>query len=140
VPDVNKIFGLFSNENNNNQPPGEVFVDFMNSPEAKIGMFVKLIQNNIVFNQKIKQFFKQANKEFDEEATKKSSEFSVYNRAWYYIKGVDIDNKDHLYAVVKQDTHYLLESLGLALKYFESKEEYEKCAHIHKIEKIVKEI
>jgi hypothetical protein len=118
----------------------EIHIDFMETPDAKIGMFVKLIQNNIVFNEKLKQFFKNAQQEFDEEVTKQSSEFTVFNRAWYYIKDIDIDNKEHLYAVIKQDTKYLLDSLERAIKYFENREEYEKCAHIHKIEKIVKEI
>jgi hypothetical protein len=139
VPNVNRIFGLFSDGEDKSQPQ-EIHVDFMETPDAKIGMFVKLIQNNIVFNEKLKQFFKKAQQEFDEEVTKQSSEFTVFNRAWYYVKGIDIDNKEHLYAVIKQDTQYLLDSLERAIKYFEDREEYEKCAHIHKIEKIVKEI
>lgn len=137
MSNVNRIFGLFSDGDNKSQPQ-EVHVDFMDTPDAKIGMFIKLIHNNIVFNQKLKQFFKQVDKEFDEEVTKKSSEFTVFNRAWYYIKGVDIDQDNHLYAAVKQDTKLLLEALELSIKFFEEREEYEKCAHIHKIEKVVK--
>ena len=137
MPDANRIFGLFSGGDERNQPQ-EIHVDFMDTPDAKIGMFVKLIHNNIVFNQKLKQFFDKVDKEFDEEATQKSSEFTVFNRAWYYIKNIDIDNEKHLYAAIKQDTMYLLDALELSIKFFEEREEYEKCAHLHKIEKTVK--
>jgi len=137
VSNVNRIFGLFSDGGDKSQPQ-EIHVDFMETPDAKIGMFVKLIQNNIVFNQKLKQFFKKVDKEYDEEVTQKSSEFTVFNRAWYYIKDIDIDNEEHLYAAIKQDTQYLLDSLNLAIKFFEEGEEYEKCAHLHKIEQTVK--
>lgn len=137
MPNVNNIFGLFPDGNDQSQPQ-EIHVDFMETPEAKIGMFVKLIQNNIIFNQKLKQFFKKVDKEFDEETTQKSSEFTVFNRSWYYIKDIDIDDEKHLYAAIKQDTLYLLDALKLSISFFENLEEYEKCAHLHKIEKTVK--
>jgi len=137
VPNANRIFGLFD-DGRDDTPPQEVYIDFMSTPSGKIGMFVKLIHNNIVFNQKLKQFFKQVDKEFDEQATKKSSEFTVFSRAWYYIKDIDVDQEEHLYALLKQDTLYLLSALELAVKHFETREEYEKCAHIHKIEKTVR--
>jgi len=139
VPNVNRIFGLFD-DGRNDTPPQEIYIDFMSTPEGKLGMFVKLIQNNIVFNQKIKKFFKEAEKEFDEEVTKQSSEFTVFNRAWYYIKGIDIDTESHLYALTKQHIPTLLNSLKLAIQFFEETEEYEKCAHIHKIYKISNQI
>ena len=142
MPNVNKIFGLFSGDGGDgeNSQPKEIHVDFMNTPDAKIGMFVKLIHNNIVFNKKLKEFFKKAQQDYDELETKKSSEYTVFNRAWYYIKNIDIDNESHLYAVVKQDTKFLLDSLELAINYFENTEEYERCAHLHKIYLITKEI
>lgn len=137
MSNINRIFGLFD-DGKNDTPPQEIYIDFMNTPQGKIGMFVKLIHNNIVFNHKLKQFFKQVDKEFDEQATKKSSEFTVFSRAWYYIKDIDVDQEEHLYALLKQDTIYLLSALELAVRHFENREEYEKCAHIHKIEKTVR--
>lgn len=137
MPNANRIFGLFD-DGRDDTPPQDIYIDFMNTPSGKIGMFVKLIHNNVVFNQKLKQFFKQVDKEFDEQTTKSSSEFTVFSRAWHYIKDIDVDNDEHLYALVKQDTQYLLEALKRAVKHFEVREEYEKCAHIHKIEKTVK--
>ncbi len=86
----------------------------------------------------MKKFFDKVDKEFDEEGTKQSSEYSVFNRAWHYIKDINIDTESHLYAAIKQDTKYLLDSLKLAIEYFENTEEYERCAHLYKIEQTVK--
>ena len=137
MSNTNRIFGLFS-DGEDKPSSKEIHVDFMDTPYAKIGMFVKLIQNNIVFNSKLKKFFDKVDKEFDEEGTKQSSEYSVFNRAWYYIKDINIDTESHLYAAIKQDTKYLLDSLKLAIEYFENTEEYERCAHLYKIEQTVK--
>jgi len=139
VPNVNKIFGLFD-DGKNSTPSTEIYIDFMSTPEGRIGIFVKLIQNNIVFNRKIKTFFQKAGEDFDEQSTKKSSEFTIFNRAWFYIKDIDIDIDTHLYALTKQHTPTLLDSLKLAIQYFEDTEEYEKCAHLHKIYKITNQI
>ena len=139
MSNVNRIFGLFD-DGKDSTPPQEVHIDFMETPDAKLGMFIKLIQNNIVFNQKLKNFFKKVGEDFNEHSTKQSSEFTVFNRAWFYIKDINIDIDNHLYAVVKQDTYQLLDSLKLSLSFFEKLEEYEKCAHLHKIYKIVNRI
>ena len=72
--------------------------DFMNGPFAKIGMFVKLIQNHKIFHQKLEKFLKKEQPNYNVESTKEASEF------------------------------------------FQEYEEYEKCAHLFKIQQIVKEI
>ena len=67
----------------------------MNGPYAKIGMFVKLIQNHEVFHKKLEKFLKQEQPDYNVESTKEASEYTVYHRAWSYIKQIDIDNSDH---------------------------------------------
>jgi hypothetical protein len=76
VSNINKIFGLFDDGGEENQPEETVYVNFMDTPKGKIGMFVKLIQNNIVFRKKLKQFFKQIDQPCDEVLTKKNSGFT----------------------------------------------------------------
>lgn len=139
MPDVNKIFGLFD-DNKDNNPTPTVYVNFMDTQKGKLGMFVKLIQNNIVFNEKLKQFFKKADKEFDEEVVRKNSQFTVFQRSWHYIKQVDIDTREGIEAIVNYEPHMLKDCLNRAIKFYESSEEYEKCAHMHKILKLVEKI
>ena len=140
MSNINKIFGLFDDSEDVNQPQEAVYVNFMDTPKGKIGMFVKLIQNNIVFRKKLRQFFKQIDQPFDEELTKKNSEFTIFNRAWHYIKQVDLQDHDALAAIVTFEPSILLDCLNRAIKFFEFTEEYEKCGHMHKIAKLVKKL
>ena len=139
--DKDKIFKLFvDGKEIDGDKTKEEIKDFMNGPYAKIGMFVKLIQNHEVFHKKLEKFLKQEQPDYNVESTKEASEFTVYNRAWSYIKQIDIDNSDHLNAIINFDPKIFYKTLEGAVNFFESYEEYEKCAHLHKIKELVKEI
>lgn len=136
-----KIFKLFvdGKEINDEQTKSEI-KDFMNGPFAKIGMFVKLIQNHEVFHRKLEKFLKKEQPNYNVESTKEASEFTVYNRAWSYIKNISINDDNDLNAIINFEPKALLKVLSSSISFFESYEEYEKCAHLHKIQKLVKEI
>ena len=95
--DKDKIFQLFvdGKEINDDKTKSEIR-DFMNGPFAKIGMFVKLIQNHEVFHRKLEKFLKKEQPNYNVESTKEASEFTVYNRAWSYIKNISINDEDDL--------------------------------------------
>jgi|TARA_R110000796_G_scaffold237243_1_gene357155 hypothetical protein len=139
--DKDKIFKLFvDGKEIDGDKTKEEIREFMNGPYAKIGMFVKLIQNHEIFHKKLEKFLKQEQPDYNIESTKEASEYTVYHRAWSYIKQIDIDNSDHLNAIINFDPKVFYKILGGAINFFESYEEYEKCAHLHKINKLVKEI
>jgi hypothetical protein len=142
MPDINKIFGLFSDneKENHSEEITTVAVNFLDTPAGKIGMFVKLIQNNIAFNKALEKFFEKEGHEYDKEMTQKASEFTVFNRAWHYIKTVNIEKRTHLHALTKYNPKVLANSLDRTISFFENLEAYEKCAHMHNILKIVKKI
>ena len=139
--DKDKIFKLFvdGKEISGDKTEDEI-KDFMNGPYAKIGMFVKLIQNHEVFHKKLEKFLKKEQPNYNVESTKEASEFTVYNRAWSYIKNIDINSKEDLNAIINFEHKALLKVLSSSITFFEVYEEYEKCAHLHKIQKTVKEI
>lgn len=139
--DKDKIFQLFvdNKEIDDDKTKSEIR-DFMNGPFAKIGMFVKLIQNHHVFHQKLEKFLKKEQPNYNVESTKEASEFTVYNRAWSYIKDIDISDEEDLNAIVNFECKVLLKVLSSSISFFETYEEYEKCAHLYKIQKIIKEI
>ena len=139
--DKDKIFKLFvdGKEISGDKTKDEI-KDFMNGPYAKIGMFVKLIQNHEIFHKKLEKFLKQEQPDYNVESTKEASEFTVYNRAWSYIEKIDIDNSDHLNAIINFDPRIFYKTLDGAVNFFENYEEYEKCAHLHRIKELVKEI
>ena len=139
--DKDKIFKLFvDGKEIDGDKTKEEIKDFMNGPYAKIGMFVKLIQNHEVFHKKLEKFLKQEQPDYNVESTKEASEFTVYNRAWSYIKQIDIDNSDHINAIINFDPKVFYNILDKSVNFFEMYEEYEKCAHLHKIKELVKEI
>jgi hypothetical protein len=139
--DKDKIFKLFvdGKEISGDKTKDEI-KDFMNGPYAKIGMFVKLIQNHEVFHKKLEKFLKKEQPNYNVESTKEASEFTVYNRAWGYIKNIDIKDKEDLNAIINFEHKTLLKILSSSITFFEIYEEYEKCAHLHKIQKIIEEI
>ncbi len=139
--DKNKIFQLFDDNGNEIRIANVKQVnDFLSGPYAKIGMFTKLIQNHKVFHLKLEKFLKKEQPNYNVEDTKEASEFTVFNRAWTYIKNIDIDNEDHLQAIINMEKKVFYTSLQSAIQYFQNEEEYEKCAHLFKIQKLVKEI
>ena len=139
--DKDKIFQLFiDGKEITDDKTKEDIRDFMNGPYAKIGMFVKLIQNHQVFHLKLEKFLKKEQPNYNVESTKEASEFTVFNRAWTYIKNIDIDDKDHISAIINFDPLVFSAALEGSIKFFESYEEYEKCSHLFNINEIVKRI
>lgn len=139
--DKDKIFKLFvdGKEISGDKTKDEI-KDFMNGPYAKIGMFVKLIQNHEVFHKKLEKFLKKEQPNYNVESTKEASEFTVYNRAWGYIKNINVEDKEDLDAIINFEHKTLLKILSSSISFFEIYEEYEKCAHLYKIQKVIKEI
>jgi|TARA_R110000803_G_scaffold72890_1_gene136632 hypothetical protein len=137
--DKDKIFKLFvdGKEIDGDKTQDEI-KDFMNGPYAKIGMFVKLIQNHEVFHKKLEKFLKQEQPDYNVESTKEASEYTVYHRAWSYIKQIDLGKKEDVDAIINFDPKVFYKTLDGAVKFFENYEEYEKCAHLHKLKEIVK--
>lgn len=130
---IENIFGLFTSDDELDMGGDTVFFDFKNTPVYWIGMYKKLILNHINFNKKITKFFKEANEELDIQDVKEAGEFVTYNRAWSYIKDINMDNKDHINAIKKYCDEYLDISLKLGISFFEQLEEYEKCALLKQI-------
>lgn len=145
--DKNKLFDLFNNADSNGDKTNKenlqklakkVKLDLI-SPMNKLGMFVKLIINHLVFHQKLKLFLEKENSAIlDFEETKEAASFAVFNRAWYYIKGLDLKDKEHCKAVMDFKSGPLKQTLGEAISYFEEQEEYEKCAFLLGIQQLKK--
>ena len=96
-------------------------------------MYKKLILNHVNFNKKIIKFFQKSNKELDLGDVKEAGEYVTYNRAWSYIKKIDISKKEHLKGIDTYADEYLDTSLKLGISFYIETEEYEKCAHLQKI-------
>lgn len=135
--DKDKIFELFGSPINEEEDFINIASTMLDEPFNKIGMFTKLIINHIIFHQKLSKFLsKESNMVIDLEDTKQASAFAIFNRAWFYIKQIDLKNKSDLEAVVQFKKEPFLSTLNEAIEYFEEVEEYEKCAKLLEIKKL----
>jgi hypothetical protein len=128
------IFSLFQNEDTI-----EVYENFMDNPYIKIGMFNKIIRNNTIFNIKFKKFLDSADLNYDKDYIDSSSRFITFNRAFFYIKDINVENQQHIDALKCYDFEDLMLNVNTSISFFEEKEEYEKCSHLFKIKKLIEE-
>ena len=132
-----KIFDLFGSPIKDEKDFINMASSMLDEPFNKIGMFTKLIINHIIFHQKLSKFLKhESSITIDPEETERASAFAIFNRAWFYINKIDLENKLDLEAVIKFKNNPFIDTLNEAIKYFEENEEYEKCAKLLKIKKI----
>jgi hypothetical protein len=128
------IFSLFQNEDTI-----EVYENFMDNPYVKIGMFNKIIRNNTIFNIKFKKFLDSADLNYDKDYIDSSSRFITFNRAFFYIKDINVENQQHIDALKCYDFEDLMLNVNTSISFFEEREEYEKCSHLFKIKKLIEE-
>jgi len=139
--DLNKIFGLFSDEEPKSLKEKSQLIDdildFKEHPLFWVGMFKKLIQNHKLFNKEIIGFFSILDQELDIYDVKQAGEFVVYTKAFSWIEKIDVNNKLHHDSILKFSDDTFLSYLKSSILYFEKFEEYEKCAHLKNIQNIV---
>ena len=139
--DLNKIFGLFSDEEPKSLKEKSQLIDdildIKEHPLFWVGMFKKLIQNHKLFNKEIIGFFSILDQELDIDDVEQAGEFVVYNKAFSWIDKIDINNKLHQNSILKFSDDTFLSYLKSSILYFEKFEEYEKCAHLKNIQNIV---
>tara|TARA_R110000744_G_scaffold150603_3_gene263899 strand:+ start:485 stop:916 length:432 start_codon:yes stop_codon:yes gene_type:complete len=139
--DIDNIFELFSEGDNlDGSNDSTTYIDFKETPTYWVGMFKKLILNHNNFNKKVIQFFEKANEELDLDDVKEAGEFVIYNRAWSYIRHIDINAKLHVKSLEKYTDEYLDVALKLSIHFFEQQEEYEKCILLKSILDKIEEI
>tara|TARA_B110000208_G_scaffold86934_1_gene110031 strand:- start:388 stop:810 length:423 start_codon:yes stop_codon:yes gene_type:complete len=134
--DKDKLFSLFGGDEEEAKNILETPNTILDNARSKLGMFTKLIYNHEVFHQKLKKFLKEVKSEYDVDKTKDASTFAVYNRAWSYIKDINLKDRSHFDAIVEYKYKPLMDSLVRAIQYFESTEQYERCAVLLKIQKL----
>lgn len=134
MDNLENIFGLFSHDEDDLSTDSKTtYIDLKSSPVYYVGMYKKLILNHINFNKKVLNFFKKANEEFNIEDIKEAGEFVVYNRAYTYIKNLDLEDYAHIEAIQHYIDEYLDTSLELGINFFKQYEEYEKCAFLLRV-------
>ena len=144
VVDINKIFGLFNNEEpeslREKAEMTDTLLNYKEHPLFWVGMFKKLIHNHKTFEHKILEFFSNMDEELDLYDVEQAGEFVVYNRAWFWISKIDPQDRKHQESIIHYTDEFLETYLKFTISYFQEFEEYEKCAHLKKILDLVQSL
>lgn len=140
--DPKKIFGLFDKVDDSlsikeKAKIADQLSQVKDSPAFKLGMFRKLIFNHLQFNESLINLVKRADEDFDIDDVKNASEYIVYVRAWEFIADFDLKDIESFEILKEYSSQELLTAFSLSINFFQHLEEYEKCAHLHKIEKAI---
>jgi len=136
--DIDKIFNLFdgsSLENKAEEASDTIIIQ--ETPMFWIGMFKKIILNN-------KAFYQHLYNSLDPEVIKEMAgidnmaDMVTYSRAWFYISKLDLKRRVDIDALSTFTDNDLLYASEMALRFFEGKEEYEKCAYLKQIQDVIK--
>lgn len=129
--DINKIFTLFSPSDDQNE------IKSYDESIIWVRMFKKLIYNHKVLNKQLSLLFKNNDEKIDMETLKDISIGIVYSRAYENISNIDLSNPIHIETLITNGDDIFEKSLILSIKYFECKEEYEKCGFLQKIQNLI---
>ena len=113
--DINKIFNLFDDKSDFKDE--EIYViNLYEQPLFWVGMFEKLIKNNDVFKRQLSTFFRKNDPEYSTELLEESGDALVFNRAWQFIKIIDLNDPNHQNAVrIRANGSYLFNALEQAI-------------------------
>tara|TARA_Y100000593_G_C4125582_1_gene244798 strand:- start:17 stop:550 length:534 start_codon:yes stop_codon:yes gene_type:complete len=137
---IERIFKQFQKEIDNKKE-GEILVigtNIKENPILWLSMFKKIVLNHVNFIEQIKNFFQNEDVGMEIEEIDKAGEYIIFNRAWYYISNIDINNKEDRDIIKLTADDELLSAIKIVLRFFESIEDYEKCSFIKRIQDEVK--
>ena len=137
---LDNIFSLFGFPDKDDEERKKLEADlevFKETPHFKLGMFHKLIMNGSLFSKQVVKFFAKADPGLDLKGIDQAGEYMMFIRAWFWIEQVQLRKKEWKEALKQYSNDEFVVSIKLSINYFESTEEYEKCAHLKKIQDFV---
>jgi hypothetical protein len=137
---LDNIFSLFGFPDKGDDELKKLEADlevFKETPHFKLGMFHKLIMNGSLFSKQVIKFFAKADPGLDIKGIDQAGEYMMFIRAWFWIEQVKLRKKEWKEALKQYASEEFIISIKLSINYFESTEEYEKCAHLKKIQDFV---
>jgi hypothetical protein len=137
---LDNIFSLFGFPDKDDEDRKKIEAEldvFKETPHFKLGMFHKLIMNGSLFSKQVVKFFAKADPGLDVKGIDQAGEYMMFTRAWFWIEQVQIRKKEWKEALKQYASEEFAISIKLSINYFESTEEYEKCAHLKKIQDFV---
>jgi len=129
IMDLEKIFTLFYIPD----------VDSVSTPSFETSpsifhtlMFEKILNNKEYMSLSLNKIYSNIVKSTDKNAESTVSDI-IHARSWSYIEKVKIREKGYKVHFKNRDNKSLIDILESEISYYELREEYEKCAFLHKL-------
>ncbi len=139
--DINKIFGAFDSSSNSGGFDNKSFNYYNprnlptldeNHPRYFIKMFYKLIDNHLTYSKKLINFFGSTDSSISTQEIEFASELMLYTKAYNLAKKIDIEDEYHQKILREENSKKLNKAYQMSIKFYEQREEYEKCAFLKK--------
>lgn len=142
--DIDKIFDLFGSAEfdtplEKKAKAADDIILIQETPMFWIGMFKKIVLNNQSFYHQLKHNLP-ADLVKEMAGLDDMAEIVTYSRAWFYASKLDLKRRVDVDAMLTFADDNLVYALALTIKFFEGKEEYEKCAHLKQIQDMVERL
>jgi len=131
--DINNIFDLFKDDLSKNDKIDYTLIDFSDHPLLWINGFNKTMNNYLFFIGYISKTFKNI-PGVDDLDVNKAGSFLMHEKAWEFIKKVNIDDQYHLECIKMKSSKSFLSSIKASILFFQELEDFEKCAFLKQIE------
>ena len=132
---LSNFFSLFSNDNESKTSSTQdtTLEELMNTPLYWIGMFKKLIYNYKSHGNKMLMQVDGFDIGVNYDDVQEAYEFMLYERSYFYLTCLDINNPEDLKILKKESDKILLFALNSCISYYEDQEEYEKCSFLKEV-------
>mgnify|MGYP003330897951 CR=1 FL=1 len=130
---LNKIFDSFIDQQVDDLEETTLLIDFSEHPLYMLGGFNKIIKNRKFFQKYTIGLFAQHSPQIPSSKVKLIAEQLMFDKAWDFIKNFKPNNEFHVECLKMKASDDFLLNIELIIKYYENKEEYEKCAFLIKI-------
>ncbi len=139
--DLNKIFGAFGSSSNsggwdnksfNYSNPRTIPTIDEDHPKYIVRMFWKLIIDHLSHSKQLINFFSTSDPSIESAEVEYAGEVMLYARAYDYIKKIDLKDQYHQKVLKEENRKKLVKAYNMSIKFYESEEEYEKCALLKK--------
>jgi hypothetical protein len=142
--DIDKIFDLFGSAEfdtplEKKAKAADDIILIQETPMFWIGMFKKIVLNNQSFYHQLKHNLP-ADLIKEMAGLDDMAEMVTYSRAWFYASKLDLKRRVDVDAIIAFADDNLVYALALTIKFFEDKEEYEKCTHLKQIQDMIERL
>jgi hypothetical protein len=137
---IKNIFDAFNSENFQNDDETSLLMDFSEHPLFWISGFNKIIDNHLFFTQYTVKTFKNISPDINIDELEKAGEELMFRKAWDYIKGIDLSKNFHIECIRNKASRDFIYNLQISIQFFETHEEYEKCALLKGIKDLIEEL